>query len=126
MTKHNKRSEALFIEDMIIGAENVLEFCHQLSFHDFEDDYKTSSAVLYNLQIIGEGASKVGLKTRRKHPEINWRAMKAFRNYVAHEYFGISLKEVWAVIQKNIPEDMKNLRLILIEIETAESKGKRK
>jgi uncharacterized protein with HEPN domain len=66
------------------------------------------------------------LKTRRKHPEINWRAMKAFRNYVAHEYFGISLKEVWAVIQKNIPEDMKNLRLILIEIETAESKGKRK
>ncbi len=108
---------------MIIAAENVMEFTRDITLHDLEKDYKTASAVLYNLQIMGEGASKVGLKTRKRHPGINWRAMKAFRNYVAHEYFGISLKEVWAVIQKNIATDLKNLRLILIELESQEKKG---
>jgi uncharacterized protein with HEPN domain len=126
LTKKNSRSDAFFVEDMIIAAENVIEFTHQVSFAEFEHDYKTASATLYNLQIIGEGAGKVSLKIRRKHPEINWRAMKAFRNYLAHEYFGISLNEVWAVIQKNIPADLKNLRLILLEIESSENKKKGK
>lgn len=123
MTK-NKRSEALFVEDMIIAIENVLEFSEGFSYSDFADDYKTTSAVLYNLQIVGEGAGNVSLKTRKKHPEINWRAMKAFRNYAAHEYFGLNLKEVWKVIRKNLSADLKNLRKILLELESIEEKKK--
>ena len=126
MTKKNTRSEALFVEDMIIAIENVLEFSEGLSFTEFEEDYKTTSAVLYNLQIVGEGAGNVSLKTRKKHPEINWRAMKAFRNYVAHEYFGLSLKEVWKVIRKNLSTDLRNLRKVLLELESVEGKSKKK
>jgi uncharacterized protein with HEPN domain len=122
--KKKERDEALFIEDMIIAAENVLEFTRELTFDDFEDDNKTTSAVMYNLQIIGEGASKVSLKTRTQHPEINWRAMKAFRNYAAHEYFGVSLKIVWGVIRKNLTDDLNNLRLILSEIKSSEISDK--
>lgn len=122
MTNKNKRSEALYIEDMVIAIENVMDFSRGYHSGIFESDHKTSSAILYNLQIVGEGASRATLKTRKAHPEINWRAMKAFRNYLAHEYFGISLPQVWKVIQNNLPGDHENLRKILLELEKAENK----
>jgi len=38
-----------------------------------------------------------------EHPEIPWREASALRHVLIHEYFGIDLKVVWAVVEKELP-----------------------
>ena len=39
---------------------------------------------------------------REAHPEVAWPQIIAFRNIVIHEYFGIDLELVWAIVEKHI------------------------
>lgn len=32
-----------------------------------------------------------------------WHLVRAFRNYIAHEYFGINLKLVWQTVKQVLP-----------------------
>jgi len=38
------------------------------------------------------------------HPEIEWRILKDFRNFIIHEYFGINNEIIWDTIQIRLPE----------------------
>ena len=62
------------------------------------------SAVERQLEIIGEAAAQLSDETKDKYPEIEWYKIKAFRNVIAHEYFGISSKQVWTTVTTNIPQ----------------------
>ncbi len=46
-------------------------------------------AVLRRLILIGEAAGKITSATRDRFPEIPWRLMADFRNFVIHEYHRI-------------------------------------
>ena len=45
--------------------------------------------VLINFVIIGEAVSRLTEKFKQKENQIPWLKIKAFRNIVAHDYFGI-------------------------------------
>ena len=69
----------------------------------FLRERKTQDAVIRNLEIIGEAIRNVPLDFQSTHPEIPWREASALRNVLIHEYFGIDLKVVWAVVEKDLP-----------------------
>ena len=54
--------------------------------------------------IIGEATIFISEETKNKFPEIDWKGIKGFRNIIVHEYFGISVKMVWAVVVKELPK----------------------
>jgi uncharacterized protein with HEPN domain len=68
---------------------------------------ETQQAVILNLIIVGEAATKL-LKDHgaflEQHPELPWRNMKGMRNRVAHGYFDINLDMVWDTVQTALPE----------------------
>ena len=64
-------------------------------------DRKTVDAVIRNFIIIDEAASRVPSEIESMHPEIPWKDMRDMRNFVVHEYFGISDKILWDTIQKS-------------------------
>jgi uncharacterized protein with HEPN domain len=47
------------------------------------------------------------------HPEIPWRDMRDMRNFVVHEYFGISDKIIWDTVQNNLPPLINLLKPLL-------------
>jgi uncharacterized protein with HEPN domain len=49
---------------------------------------------------------------RDQHPEIPWTDIKALRNVVVHNYFGIDWLEVWSAASTDVPV----LRSQLLEI----------
>lgn len=59
-------------------------------------------AVLFQFSIIGEAVGYINkdLLTRYPYP---WHLVRAFRNYIAHEYFGINLKLVWQTVKQDLP-----------------------
>ena len=75
-------------------------------------DKRTQQAVIMNLVIIGEVATRVMeaySEFAAKHPEIPWSGMRGMRNRIAHGYFDINLDVVWETIQKALPELIEQL-----------------
>ena len=75
-----------------------------IDFSAFCADTRTVDAVVRNLQIIGEAAKGIPDDQKLLRPEIDWRAIKGLRNRIVHEYFGLSLSVIWAIVQSDLPK----------------------
>ena len=80
----------------------------ELYVKDYDDesflaDAKTCDAVLTRLIVIGEYVAKVSEVIKSSYPEIDWRSIKAARNYYAHVYRGIDWILVWNVVVLELP-----------------------
>ena len=74
-----------------------------MKYEAFMAHRKTVDAVIRNFIVIGEAATHVPEEVVLAHPEIPWRDMRDMRNFVVHEYFGISDKIIWDTVQNNLP-----------------------
>jgi len=85
------------------AVDLILTFCEGKSEADFLTDQMLSSSVLYQFMIIGEAIRYVDpvLLGKQQYP---WHLPRSFRNYVAHEYFGINLNQVYKTITDLLPE----------------------
>ena len=88
------------ILDAIITVETYVE---GMTYEDFIADRKTVDAVIRNLIIIGEAAAHIPEEISQNQPEIPWSDMRAMRNFVIHEYFGVSDKILWDTIRIDLP-----------------------
>jgi uncharacterized protein with HEPN domain len=96
-----------YLDHMIDAARQVCGYIEGMSRDDFLDDKRTQQAVILNIVILGESATKL-LKDYEpfldRHPDVPWRSMKGMRNRIAHGYFDINLDVVWETAQTALPE----------------------
>lgn len=109
------REYKLYLEDMLQAAEKIERYVGGLSFQDVTNDSLRMDAVLHNLMIIGEAAKHIPEDVRTKHPHVEWRNIGRFRDYVAHEYFGLHLGVVQDIIESKLPDLRSQISLILSE-----------
>ena len=69
----------------------------------FLADSLIQDAVVRNLEVIGEAAKRIPDEYRQVHPTIPWRSLAALRDVLIHQYEGVSLPEVWEVVEKHLP-----------------------
>lgn len=93
-----------YVLDMLLAARKVLEFTKDVDWVRFQRDELVQNAVMHQIQIIGEAASKVSPEYQDDHPEVPWRDMIGMRNRLVHEYFRILPGRVWDVVEKHIPQ----------------------
>jgi len=94
----------LYIDDMLESISRIRDYVLGMSFDEFIADLKTQDAVLRNLEIIGEAAGKLPSDITDDTSQIEWRKIKALRNLLAHEYFGVNVDIVWDVVQNKLAE----------------------
>lgn len=82
----------------------------------FLGDRKTQDAVLRNLEVIGEAVKRVSERVKRAHPEIPWRRVTGMRDKVIHGYFGVDLRLIWEVVERDLPSLDRTLEAILQEL----------
>jgi uncharacterized protein with HEPN domain len=61
-------------------------------------------AVLRNLHTMTETTQRISAELKAAHPEIEWATLSAFRNVLVHDYLGIDIEVVWAVVTKDLPD----------------------
>jgi uncharacterized protein with HEPN domain len=76
---------------------------------------------VYNLEVMGEAAKRVGEEYRSAHPEIPWRSMTALRDVLIHEYEGVDIRQVWNVIENHLPALKAALIALLPPLDQLES-----
>ncbi|MGE4531383.1 MAG: DUF86 domain-containing protein [Acidithiobacillus sp.] len=96
-----------YLDHIKQAATDACSFVEGLGKIDFINDKRTQQAVIMNLIIIGEAATKVMdiyPEFAEEHSKIPWRSMRGMRNRIAHGYFDINLDVVWDTVQTALPE----------------------
>jgi uncharacterized protein with HEPN domain len=95
------------LEHMRDAVRQSLEFTEGMDKDMFLADKRTQQAVILNLVILGEAATKLmdrHPEIVEAHPEIEWRAMRGMRNRIAHGYYDINLEVVWETVAMALPD----------------------
>ncbi len=82
----------------------------------FESDELLQTWIVHHIQIIGEAARKISDVLCTSHPEVPWPQIIAMRHVLVHDYFGIDVEEVWATVERDIPELKRQIKAILREL----------
>lgn len=68
----------------------------------FMSDRMRQDAIIRKLEIIGEAIKKIPDATRQRRPEIPWKQIAGMRDRLTHDYFGVDLALVWAVVERDL------------------------
>jgi len=80
-----------------------MEAAGEAGFEQFSANWKTQSAILHQLLILGEATKRLTMEFRVGHPQIPWRKFAGLRDRVIHRYDDVSLEEVWRTVERDIP-----------------------
>ncbi len=82
------------LQDIINAARLVGDFIHGFEKESFINDWKTRSAVLYQITVIGEAVKRLSKDFRAKHTEIPWALITGMRDNLIHGYDLVDWDEV--------------------------------
>ena len=99
----SKRPIDLLLDDICEAIDRIEQYISGMSYDIFSNDRKTVDAVVRNLEIIGEASNRLPDDFKDKHTQIEWYKVVGLRRRIVHEYFGIDLKIVWQILQKDLP-----------------------
>lgn len=101
MSKHR---DDIVLKDIINAAKHIAAFMDGFTKDAFLDDWKTRSAVLYQLTVIGEAVKRLSAEFRAAHAQIPWALMAGMRDHLIHGYDLVDWDEVWKTATKDIPD----------------------
>ena len=97
------RDDRVYIGEALDAIGRSVLFVGELSLDEFLGDEKTQSAVIHQIEIIGEACGKVSRSLRDAHPQIPWAKIVSMRNHLIHEYFGVDPETVWKTVREDLP-----------------------
>lgn len=104
------------IAQAIARATGYLKHTENLAA--FQETPLYQDAVLRNMEIIGEAATKihkVAPDFTARYPEIPWVKMREMRNLLIHEYFFVNLEIVWSTVKNDLPPLQEQIQAVLIQ-----------
>ncbi|HAG50696.1 MAG: hypothetical protein A2X87_01085 [Deltaproteobacteria bacterium GWC2_42_51] len=109
-----KRDIKLYLHDIRESILAIEDYIGALTEDDFYKSRQVQDAVLRRLEVIGEAVKNIDDHFRNRYPDIPWKKIAGMRDVVIHEYFGVSLKRVWNVVKKDLP-DLKQKIFLMME-----------
>ena len=97
----------------ILEAMNKIEsFTKDHNRDSFLKNDVVISATLFQFAIVGEAIHFVSKELLDKH-RYPWHKVRAFRNFILHEYHAISYRVIWDTAREDLPELKKKIAEIL-------------
>lgn len=96
------RDWSLRIQDILEAVDAIVTYTADMTFESFVADRRTVDAVIRNFIIIGEAAARIPDEVCQKYPDVPWTEMRAMRNFVVHEYFGVSDRLLFDTIRLDL------------------------
>lgn len=108
------KDDIVYLEHILDRANKIIQFTQGMTESDFLDDEKTQSAVIRELEVIGEATKRISDNYKNSHTEIPWKLMSGMRDVLIHDYEGVDPYTVWDTIQQNIPILIEQIKKLLL------------
>ena len=105
---------------MLEATKAVVDFLAGMTLDDFLSDLKTIYAVRAGFITLGEASGEVPEYLRDEHPEIPWRDIRQFRNFMVHVYFQVNPERLYETAMTDIPPLQEKLCKLLAELPRSE------
>lgn len=89
---------------MLVSTDAILSYAKGRKRLDLDQDRQFLSAVIRELEIVGEASAQISDKTRKQFSTIEWKEMIGMRNRLIHAYFDIDHDIVWNTIRNFLPD----------------------
>jgi uncharacterized protein with HEPN domain len=88
---------------MLDAVREAQGFAESRTRADLNEDRLLLLALVKDIEIIGEAASRVSAATRDEWPDIPWQDIVTMRHRLIHGYFDIDLDIVWSTVREDLP-----------------------
>ncbi|MFA5805947.1 MAG: HepT-like ribonuclease domain-containing protein [Melioribacteraceae bacterium] len=110
-----KLTDKVRILHLIEAATEAISFLDDKSLEDLYADRKLALALIKEIEIIGEAASKISKKLHTEYSNIPWKEIIGMRNHLTHVYFDINYKMIWKTIKFDLPPLLQEMKKINVE-----------
>jgi uncharacterized protein with HEPN domain len=97
------KDDRTYLLHILEAIEKIENYISTAGFDSFSSNNMMIDAVVRELEIIGEASRNLSDEFQERHFEIPWYKIKAMRNVLIHEYFGVNLKVVWDTCRNDMP-----------------------
>ena len=102
-----------YVLDILNAARLVQTFVIGVDKATFMQDLMRQSAVLRQLEVMGEAAKHVSPSFKAAYPNIPWRQIAGMRDILIHAYNRVDLEIVWTATQVSIPQVIPQLEALV-------------
>ncbi|AKB55375.1 MULTISPECIES: HepT-like ribonuclease domain-containing protein [Methanosarcina] len=113
------RSPLLYLSEIMSAAVAIQDFTEGMDRETFLNDEKTKSAVVRQLEIIGEAAKAIPADIKALAPDIDWRNISGMRDRIIHAYFNVDYNLVWDTIVSDIPVLESRIEMLVNELKNS-------
>ena len=110
------KSDLVFIEHILDSINAIEVFSEKLTKKELSANRLKQSAIIREIEIIGEAVKNISETLKKNHKEIPGREITGTRDKMIHHYFGVDLNIVWDIIKINLPVLRKKILKIKNEI----------
>ena len=95
------KTDRVYLLHIRDALQRVLEYTREGS-DAFFSDTRTQDAVIRNLEIVGEAVKRLSSGSTGQHADVPWNRIAGMRDVLIHNYFGVKLEAVWAVVEFHV------------------------
>jgi len=108
--------DSSYLQDVLDAARLIRQFMDGVDLESFRADVMRNSAVIRQLEIMGEATKQLSLPLRQANPDIRWRTVAGMRDVLIHGYRTVDLVEVYRAATVSIPDLIPRFERILSSI----------
>jgi uncharacterized protein with HEPN domain len=107
------KDDQIRLRHMLDAAHEAVAFTQHETRASLDNDRKLLLALVKDIEIIGEAASRVSEALQQTSSEIPWAQIVGMKNRLIHAYFDIDKETVWRTITEDLPPLIVELENIL-------------
>ena len=99
----NEKNDLIYVKHILDSINAITDFSKGIDKKELVSNRMKQSAIVREIEIIGEAAKNISEKTKRKYGDVKWKEIAGTRDKMIHHYFGVDLDIVLAIVKKDIP-----------------------
>jgi uncharacterized protein with HEPN domain len=111
--KRFMEKDRLYLEHILLSIQKIKRFCKDVSLENFSNNEMLQSAVIRELEIIGEAAKHVSEKVKMDNKEIPWRLIAGTRDKLIHDYMGVDTFLIYDIYENHLSNLEKQIEELL-------------
>ena len=99
----SKKGDLIFIKHILESIKAIEDFSKGLTKEKLISSRLKQSAIVREIEIIGEAVKNISNSLKEKYKEITWKEIVGTRDKMIHHYFGVDLDIVFGIIKNDLP-----------------------